>query len=129
MLWSSCTPDALVTWHDAAHLSLGDRINEKSKINNNLIPPLSSKGPTSASININNYYTDNIYNAIYNNLMPHHIYNKNTNAKKKINHQRASSVLAPKRPSSKLQSNKKKLKENKIIIKIKKRLVITYLKR
>ena len=84
--------------------------HEKSKINNNLIPPSSSKGPTSASININNYYTNNIYNAIYNNFMPHQIYNKNTNAKKKINHQRASSVLAPKRPSSKLQSNKKKIK-------------------
>ena len=83
----------------------------KSKIsNNNLIPPSSSKGPTSASININNYYTNNIYNAIYNNFMPHQVYNKNNNVKKKINHQRASSVLAPKRSSSKIQSNKKKVK-------------------
>ena len=83
----------------------------KSKINNNLIPPNSSKGTTSASININNYYTNNIYNAIYNNFMPHQIYNnKNANIKKKVNHQRASSVLAPKRAPSKIQSNRKKTK-------------------
>ena len=83
----------------------------KSKINNSLIPPSSSsKGTTSASININNYYTNNIYNAIYNNFMPHQLYNKNSSIKKKVNHQRASSVLAPKRSSSKLQNNRKKIK-------------------
>ena len=83
----------------------------KSKINNSLIPPSSSsKGTTSASININNYYTNNIYNAIYNNFMPHQLYNKNSSIKKKVNHQRASSVLAPKRSTSKLQNNRKKIK-------------------
>ena len=50
--------------------------------------------------------------------MPHQIYNKNNNAKKKNNHQRASSVLAPKKPTSKMQANKKKLKEITINIKI-----------
>ena len=85
----------------------------KSKINNNFIPPSSSKGTISASININNYYTNNIYNAIYNNFMPHQVFNKNANIKKKINHQRASSVLAPKRTTSKYQSNKKKNKGEK----------------
>ena len=92
----------------------------KTKINNNLIPPNSSKA-TSASININNYYTNNIYNAIYNNFIPQQINNyKNTN-KKKSKHQRASSVLAQKRPSSKKQANKKKntgkqkIKDNKVL--------------
>ena len=85
----------------------------KSKINNNFIPSSFSKGTTSASININNYYTNNIYNAIYNNFMPHQVFNKNVNIKKKYNHQRASSVLAPKRASSKYQSNKKKVKKEK----------------
>jgi len=43
--------------------------------------------------------------------MPHQIYNnKNANIKKKVNHQRASSVLAPKRAPSKIQSNRKKTK-------------------
>ena len=92
----------------------------KSKINNNLIPPNSSKA-TSASININNYYTNNIYNAIYNNFMPHQLNsNKNGNGnKKKSKQQRSSSVLASKRASSKKPTNKKniiceqKSKENK----------------
>ncbi len=83
--------------------------NSKSKINNYLLPPNSSKA-NSASININNYYTNNIYNAIYNNVMPHQIIkNKNVN-KKKSKQQRASSVLAPKRTSSKRQTNRKKNK-------------------
>ena len=83
--------------------------NSKSKINNYLLVPNSSKA-NSASININNYYTNNIYNAIYNNVMPHQIIkNKNVN-KKKSKQQRASSVLAPKRTSSKRQTNRKKNK-------------------
>ena len=45
--------------------------------------------------------------------MPHQVFNKNANIKKKINHQRASSVLAPKRATSKYQSNKKKNKGEK----------------
>ena len=81
--------------------------NSKTKVNN-LIPPSSSKVGTSASININNYYTNNIYNAIYNNFIPHQIFNKNLNIKKKTNHQRASSVFAPKRPTSKYKTNNKK---------------------
>ena len=85
----------------------------KSKTNNNLIPPTSSKG-SSASININNYFTNNIFNAIYNNYMPHQLFNKNLESKKKITKQRASSVLAPKRPCSKFNSNyKKNYEQNK----------------
>ena len=83
----------------------------KSKINNNLISPSTSKVGTSASININNYYTNNIYNAIYNNFIPHQMFNKNLNIKKKANHQRAASVFAPKRNNSKYKSNNKKIRE------------------
>jgi len=85
----------------------------KSKKNNNLISPSSSssKGTESASININNYYTNNIYNSIYNNFMPHKMTTKNSSVRKKINQQRASSVLAHKRPSSKLQTKRIKIKE------------------
>ena len=64
-----------------------------------------------ANININNYYTNNIYNAIYNNNnYLSHLYNKSTNMNKKSNHQRPSSVLCPKRTSSKLKSNKNRAK-------------------
>ena len=85
----------------------------KSKINNNLIAPTSSKA-SSASININNYFTNNIFNAIYNNYMPHQMFNKHLENKKKITKQRASSVLASKRPCSKMNSNyKKSYEQNK----------------
>jgi hypothetical protein len=90
----------------------------KSKLSSNLIPPSStsstSKGTTSASININNYYTNHIYNSIYNNFMPHQLYDLNSNINKKINHQRASSVLTSKRSSSKYQSNIKKIKGKQV---------------
>ena len=87
---------------------------QKSKSKINLIPYNSSRGSTSANININNYYTNNIYNAIYNNFIPHQILNKNSNAKKKVKY-RASSVLSPKRTTTKIQFNKKKIKgENKV---------------
>ena len=87
----------------------------KSKTNNNLIPPTSSKG-SSASININNYFTNNIFNAIYNNYMPHQVFNKNLENKKKMTKQRASSVLASKRTCSKIKMNsnyKKAIEQNK----------------
>ena len=85
-------------------------------MNNNLIGTSSLKGSTSANIHINNYYTNNIYNAIYNNYLPHKIFNKNGKINKKnIKHQRASSVLAPKRSSSKFKTYKKKEKNTKII--------------
>ena len=87
----------------------------KSKVNNNNIMNgnTSTKG-TSASIHINNYYTNNIYNSIYNNYMPNKIFNKNGKGNKKMNHQRASSVLGPKRMSSKFRTKiKEKNKENK----------------
>ena len=84
-------------------------------MNNNLIGTSSLKGSTSANIHINNYYTNNIYNAIYNNYLPHKIFNKNGKINKKnIKHQRASSVLAPKRSSSKFKTYKKKEKNTKI---------------
>ena len=88
--------------------------SSKSKMNNNLIGTSSLKGSTSANIHINNYYTNNIYNAIYNNYLPHKIFNKNGKINKKnIKHQRASSVLAPKRSSSKFKTYKKKEKNEK----------------
>ena len=90
----------------------------KSKLSSNLIPPSSSsstsKGTTSASININNYYTNHIYNSIYNNFMPHQLYDINSNINKKINRQRASSVLTSKRSTSKYQSNIKKIKGKQV---------------
>ena len=89
--------------------------SSKSKINNNLIGNSSSKGGTSANIHINNYYTNNIYNAIYNNYMPRKIFNKNGKINKKTKHQRASSVLAPKRSSSKFKMYKNKEKSEKNI--------------
>ena len=89
--------------------------SSKSKMNNNLIGTSSLKGSTSANIHINNYYTNNIYNAIYNNYLPHKIFNKNGKINKKnIKHQRASSVLASKRSSSKFKTYKKKEKNTKI---------------
>ena len=88
--------------------------SSKSKMNNNLIGTSSLKGSTSANIHINNYYTNNIYNAIYNNYLPHKIFNKNGKINKKnIKQQRASSVLAPKRSSSKCKTYKKKEKNEK----------------
>ena len=88
--------------------------SSKSKNNSNLTGTSSLKGGTSANIHINNYYTNNIYNAIYNNYMPHKIFGKNgKNNNKKIKQQRASSVLAPKRPSSKFKMFKKKEKSEK----------------
>ena len=86
----------------------------KTKINNNNL--IQSTGAAKgvyvpANININNYYTNNIYNAIYNNNnYLSHLYNKSTNMNKKSNHQRPSSVLCPKRTSSKLKSNKNRAK-------------------
>ena len=68
------------------------------------------------SININNYYTNDIFNAIFNNFIPHQLYSKfnlNNNRKKK-NHQRSSSVIATKNKNNKNYLNKiKKNNQNK----------------
>ena len=67
------------------------------------------------SININNYYTNDIFSAIYNNFIPHQIYSKfNNNNKKKVTRQRASSVIATKNKNNKNYLNKnKKNNQNK----------------
>ena len=85
-----------------------------SKYNSN-IPSNSGIFPKGANININNYYTNDIFSAIYNNFIPHQIYSKfNNNNKKKINRQRASSVIATKNKNNKnyLNKNKKNTKKN-----------------
>ena len=88
--------------------------NSKSKISNKLFGTSSLKGGTSANIHINNYYTNNIFNAFYSNYMPHKIFGKNRkNNDKKIKHQRASSVLPSKRSSSKFKTYRKKEKMDK----------------
>ena len=66
-------------------------------------------GSTGTSININNYYTNDIFSAIYNNFIPHQIYSKFSNnniIKKKTNKQRASSVIATKNKNNKNYMNK-----------------------
>ena len=88
--------------------SIKKKTKSKSIPKKKLIPANSSRGTTSANININNYYTNNIYNAIYNNIIPRQLSNKNINAKKNVNHQRASSVFSPKRLSSKIKTYRKK---------------------
>ena len=90
--------------------SLGNSNNSKF----NRIPS-SSKG-NGTSININNYYTNNIFSAIYNNFLPHQNYekkNEGENKYKKVT-QRASSVFYQKRPISKtnLEKNKNKIEND-----------------
>ena len=66
-------------------------------------------GGTGTSININNYYTNDIFNAIFNNFIPHQIYSKfnsNNIGKKKVSRQRASSVIATKNKNNKNYMNK-----------------------
>ena len=66
-------------------------------------------GSTGTSININNYYTNDIFSAIYNNFIPHQIYSKFSNnniIKKNSNKQRASSVIATKNKNNKNYMNK-----------------------
>ena len=89
-----------------------------SKYNSN-IPSnsgISQKG-TLASISTNNYYSNDIFNAIYNNFIPHQIYSKfnhNNNLKKKVTRQRASSVISIKNKGNKNCVNKnKKNNQNK----------------
>ena len=90
-----------------------------SKYNSN-IPSnsgISQKG-TGASINTNNYYSNDIFNAIYNNFIPHQIYSKfnnnNNNLKKKVTRQRASSVISNKNKNNRNYLNKnKKNNQNK----------------
>ena len=90
--------------------SLGNSNNSKF----NRIPS-SSKG-NGTSININNYYTNNIFSAIYNNFLPHQNIkkkNEDENKYKKVT-QRASSVFYQKRPISKssLEKNKNKIEND-----------------
>ena len=82
--------------------------NDTSKKRICHIPQPSSRG---SSININNYYTNNIFNAIYNNFEPlRQNYNKNSVKKKKIS-QRSSSVISMKREGlTKIEPTKKKKK-------------------
>ena len=78
--------------------------------------PLSSKG-NGTSININNYYTNNIFSAIYNNFIPNQNYDKKieVNNKQKYIGQRSSSVFYQKRSASKSSLGKTKFgNENKI---------------
>ena len=90
--------------------SLGNSNNSKF----NRIPS-SSKG-NGTSININNYYTNNIFNAIYNNFLPHQNYEKKIEGENKYKKvaQRASSVFYQKRPISKssLDKNKNKIEND-----------------
>ena len=86
------------------------------------IPPNSGiiqkgTGSTGTSININNYYTNDIFSAIYNNFIPHQIYSKFSNnniIKKNSNKQRASSVIATKNKNNKNYMNK--IKKNGVNI-------------
>jgi serine/threonine protein kinase len=64
------------------------------------------------NININNYYTNNIFSAIYNNFIPHQNFEKkNEDNKYKKLGQRAMSVFYQKRPISKsnMEKNKNKI--------------------
>ena len=64
------------------------------------------------NININNYYTNNIFSAIYNNFIPHQNFEKkNEDNKFKKLGQRAMSVFYQKRPISKsnMEKNKNKI--------------------
>lgn len=74
---------------------------------NKIIPhAYGNKGNT--KININNYYTNNIFSAIYNNFIPRHYEKKvDDNAGKKMHH-RAASVFAQKRSYSKSNFDKVK---------------------
>ena len=92
--------------------NFGSNMNGNNKFNK---VPSSKNG---ANININNYYTNNIFSAIYNSFMPRQNYEKKIEDKKykKIG-QRASSVFYQKRPisKSKLERNKNKIdKENNL---------------
>ena len=92
--------------------NFGNNMNGDNKFNK----VFSSKN--GANININNYYTNNIFSAIYNSFMPRQNYEKKIEDKKykKIG-QRASSVFYQKRPisKSKLERNKNKIdKENNL---------------
>ena len=90
----------------------------KKTNNNSNLAKTALKGGSSANIHINNYYTNNIYNSIYNNYMPHKIISKNekksnnntnkvNNNNNNVKHQRASSVLSSKKHSSKFKTYKK----------------------
>ena len=92
--------------------NFGNNMNGDNKFNK---VPSSKNG---ANININNYYTNNIFSAIYNSFIPRQNYEKKIEDKKykKIG-QRASSVFYQKRPisKSKLERNKNKIdKENNL---------------
>ena len=78
--------------------------------------PSTSKG-NGTSININNYYTNNIFSAIYNNFIPNQNYEKKIEVNNKQNFigQRSSSVFYQKRSASKSNLGKTKFgNENRI---------------
>ena len=82
----------------------------RQKKNNNNNNKFNRKNGT--NININNYYTNNIFSAIYNNFIPHqNIEKKNEDNKYKKLGQRAMSVFYQKRPISKsnMEKNKNKI--------------------
>ena len=94
---------------------------QKKNVGNNMNSNKFNRVPSSkngANININNYYTNNIFSAIYNSFMPKQNFEKKIEDKKykKIG-QRASSVFYQKRPISKsnMERNKNKIdKENNL---------------
>ena len=83
---------------------------QKKSYNNNNNNKFNRKNGT--NININNYYTNNIFSAIYNNFIPHQNFEKkNEDNKYKKLGQRAMSVFYQKRPISKsnMEKNKNKI--------------------
>ena len=85
-------------------------IYRQKKNNNNNNNKFNRKNGT--NININNYYTNNIFSAIYNNFIPHQNFEKkNEDNKYKKLGQRAMSVFYQKRPISKsnMEKNKNKI--------------------
>ena len=83
------------------------------KISNKIssdIPSNSGKNKKNigTSININNYFTNDIFSSIYNNFLPQQIYSKFNGNQKKLAHQRASSVMTMKSKNNKNYLNKNK---------------------
>ena len=91
-------------------INKNQNIYRQKKNNNNNNNKFNRKNGT--NININNYYTNNIFSAIYNNFIPHQNFEKkNEDNKYKKLGQRAMSVFYQKRPISKsnMEKNKNKI--------------------
>jgi len=73
---------------------------------------MSQKGSSGTNININNYFTNDIFSAIYNNLICSKFNNINNNTKKGPPRQRASSVIPTKNKVNKNYANKNKKNNN-----------------